>query len=83
MTEHYVMAASSKIWDSQVVLVVKHKPADAGAMRHWFDPWVRKIPWRKAWQPTPISLPGKSHGQWFLVGYSSQGLKESNTTEVT
>ena len=28
-----------------------------------FDPWVRKIPWRRKWQPTPVSLPGKSHGQ--------------------
>ena len=31
--------------------------------RHRFDPWVRKIPWRRAWQPTPVSLPGESHGQ--------------------
>ena len=35
-----------------------------------FDPWVRKIPWRKKWQPTPVFLPGKSHGQRSLVGYS-------------
>ena len=28
-----------------------------------FDPWVRKIPWRRAWQPTPVFLPGESHGQ--------------------
>ena len=34
------------------------------------DSWVRKIPWRKAWQPTPVFLPGKSHGQRNLVGYS-------------
>ena len=31
--------------------------------RHGFDPWIRKIPWRKAWQPTPVFLPGESHGQ--------------------
>ena len=31
--------------------------------RHEFDPWVRKIPWRKKWQPTPVSLPGKFHEQ--------------------
>ena len=54
-----VMASSSEMWDSQVVLVVKHN--DAGDMRCWFDPWVRKIPWRRAWQPIPVSLPGKSH----------------------
>jgi len=35
-----------------------------------FDPWVRKIPWRRAWQPTPGFLPGESHGQRNLVGYS-------------
>ena len=35
-----------------------------------FDPWVGKIPWRREWQPTPVFLPGKSHGQRSLVGYS-------------
>ena len=34
-----------------------------------FDPWVRKIPWRRAWQPTPVFLPGESHGQRSLMGY--------------
>ena len=34
------------------------------------DPWVRKIPWRREWQPTPVFLPGKVHGQRSLVGYS-------------
>ena len=48
-----------------------------------FSPWVWKIPWRSAWQPTPVFLPGKSHGQRNVEGYSSQGLKESDTTEVT
>ena len=33
-----------------------------------FDPWIRKIPWRRAWQPTPVSLLGASHGQRSLVG---------------
>ena len=49
--------------------------------RPGFDPWVRKIPWRWKWQPTPIFLPGESHGQRSLVGYSSRGRKESDTTE--
>ena len=48
-----------------------------------FKPWVRKIPWRRPWQPTPVSLPGESHGQRSLVGYSPRGHKESDTTEVT
>ena len=42
---------------------------------------VWKIPWRRRWQPTPVLLPGKSHGQRSLVGYSLWGLKESDTTE--
>ena len=35
--------------------------------RHVFNPWVRKNPWRRAWQPTPVFLPGESHGQKILV----------------
>ena len=46
-----------------------------------FNPWVRKIPWRREWQPTPVLLPGESHGQRSLVGYSPWGGKESDTTE--
>ena len=38
--------------------------------RPGFDPWVGKIPWRRAWQPTPIFLPGEFHGQRSLAGYS-------------
>ena len=41
-----------------------------------FHPFVRKIPWRRAWQPTPVFLPGESHGQRGLVGYSPLGHKE-------
>ena len=48
-----------------------------------FYPWVGKMPWRRKWQPTPVFLPGKSHGQKTLVGYSPWGLKESNMTEMT
>ena len=51
--------------------------------RHRFNPWVRKIRWRRAWQPTPVFLPGESHGQRSLVGYSPWGPKELDTTEVT
>ena len=46
-----------------------------------FDPWVRKIPWRREWQPTPVLLPGQSHGQRSLVAYSSCSSKESDMTE--
>ena len=50
--------------------------------RRGFHSWVRKIPWRRKWQPTPVFLPGKSHGQRSLMGYSPRGPKESDTTEL-
>ena len=46
-----------------------------------FNPWVGKILWRRKWQPTPVFLPGKSHGQRSLVGYSPCSLKELDMTE--
>ena len=46
-----------------------------------FDPWVGKIPWRREWQPTPVFLPGKFHGQRSLAGYCPYGHKESDPTE--
>ena len=51
--------------------------------RRWcgFDPWDRKITWRRKQQPTPVFLPGKSHGQRCLVGYSPWGCKASDMTE--
>ena len=49
--------------------------------RPGFSPWVGKIPWRRKWQPTPVLLPGKSHGQRSLVGYSPWGCRESDMTE--
>ena len=59
----------------QVALVVKNSLATAGDMRWGFDPWVGKIPWRKAWQPAPVFLPGKPHGLRSPVGYSPWGLR--------
>ena len=47
----------------------------------WFDPWVRKIPWRREWLPVSVVLPGESNGQRSLAGYSLWGDKESDTTE--
>ena len=46
-----------------------------------FDPWVGKIPWRRKQQPTPVFLPGESHGHRSLVGYSSYSHKESDMTQ--
>ena len=39
----------------------------------WFNLWVGKVPWRRKWQPTPVFLPGKAHGQRGLAGYSPWG----------
>ena len=49
--------------------------------RHGFDPWVGKIPCKRAGQLTPVFLPGESHGQRNLAGYSPWGHKESDKTE--
>ena len=48
-----------------------------------FDPWMGNIPWRRTWQPTPVFLPGESHGQRSLAGYSPQHCQESDMTEET
>ena len=64
---------------SQVAPVVKNTPANASRRkRHGFDPWVGKIPWRKAWQPTPVFLPGESRGQRSLAGCSPRVRAEHN-----
>ena len=57
------------LWMSQVALVVKN-PLCKRPKRCRFDPWVGKIPWRRAWQLTPVFLPGESHAQRSLAGYS-------------
>ena len=49
--------------------------------RPGFDPWVGKIPWRKEWQPTPVFLPGKSHGQRSLAVCCPWSRKELGMTE--
>ena len=68
-------------WASQVVNATE--PACQGRRPKGcsFNPWVGKIPWRRVWQPTPVFLPGESHGQRSLVGYSPGGPKELDMTE--
>ena len=44
-------------------------------LRGGFDPWVRKIPWRREWLPSPVFLPGEFHGQRSQAGYSPLGRK--------
>ena len=56
------------------------KAATCQCRRHRFDPWVGKMPWRRKWQPTPVFLPGKSHGQRSLVGCSPRVTTEQACT---
>ena len=60
--------------------MVKNPPA---VLETQAPSWVGKTPWRRAWQPTPLFLPGKFHGQRSLVGYDSWSGKELDTTEHT
>ena len=68
---------------SLVAQMVKNLPADLGfACRiPGFDLWVRKISWRREWLPTPVFLPGESHKQRSLAGYSPWSRKASDTSE--
>ena len=62
----------------------KNLPAQCrSCRRRGFDPWVGKIPWRRAWQPTSVFLPGESQGQRRLVCYSPRDEKELDRTIAT
>ena len=81
------LSSSSSNWKSYNKILsaitwwVSGKESTFQCRRHGLDPWVRKIPLRRKWQPSPVFLPGKSHGQRNLAGYSPQGPKESDTTK--
>ena len=65
-----------------MVLVVKNLPANAGEARDMGSTLgSRKIPWKRKWQPTPVFLPGESHGQRSLAGYRPWGCKEWDAAE--
>ena len=90
-THVYLWRIHFDIWQNQSNIVkfknkIKKKEPTCQSRRQKglrFNPWVGKIHWRKAWQSIPVFLPGKSHGQRSLVGYSPQGRTESDTTEAT
>ena len=63
--------------------MVKNPPANAGDAGDSGSILVGKIPWRRKWQPTPVFLLGKSHGQRSLAGYSLWGHEELDMTEGT
>ena len=82
----WVLQLEEAFWASQVSL--KGFPGGtSGKESTWqyrrcgFNLWVRKGPWRRAWQPTPVFLPGESHGQRSLVGYSLWVCKELDAIE--
>ena len=75
---YYFLVACPLPRASLVTKTVKNLPACG---KHGFNPWVGKIPWKRKWQLTPIFLPGESHGQRSLAGYSSCDCKESDMTK--
>ena len=88
---HSNLGMSLEIWASAWQFVkgfpsgsaVKNLSTIRRHRRPRFDPWVGKMPWRREWQPIPVFLPGESHGQRNLAGYSPWGRKESDMTENT
>ena len=75
-------------WCQNVVYFRRIFPGGSGGKsiclqcrRPEFNPWVRKDPWRRKWQPAPVCLPGKSHGRRSLVGYNLWGHKELDMIE--
>ena len=83
----FVFCLCFKGWLEPILLdfpgdsVWRTRPPVQETHRLGFDPWVRKLPWRRKWHPTPVFLPGKSQGQRSLAGYSPWGHEESDTTE--
>ena len=64
--------------------MVKNLPAQCRRHKRCkFNSWVGKIPWRRAWQPTPVFLPGESHGLRSLANHSPRGCKKLDTTDMT
>ena len=74
----FIIEGNTKFLVFLVAQTVKNLPV-MWEKHVWF--WVGKTPWRRAWQPTLVSLPGKSHRQRRLAGYSPRGRKEVDMTE--
>ena len=75
-TRNYYEVPSTDGRASQVAVVVKNSPAMQETKGRGFHPWIRKIPWMRKWQLTPVFLPGESHGQRSLVGYGPWGAPQ-------
>ena len=79
-------SSSSKVYNWGLPCSTTDKEPACQSKRHTrlgFNPWVRKNPWKRAWQPTPVLLPGESHGQRSLVSYSPWSCKEFDMIEAT
>ena len=64
------------------MLLVKNLPANTGDIRDvGLIPGSGRFPWKRKWRPTPVFVPGESHGQRSLVGYNPWGCKESDMTD--
>ena len=63
--------------------MIKNTPAIQEMQKTWVQSLGQEDPWNRKWQPTPLFLPGKFHGQRSLLGYSPLGCKESDITEDT
>ena len=68
-------------WASLLAKMVKNLSAIRRYKRHWFNPWVRNVPWRRGWRTLQSSCLENSHGQRMLMGYSPWSHKELNMTE--
>ena len=68
---------------NQTLLWLSGKESTCQCRGRRFDPWVGKVPWRRKWQPTPIFLPGKSHGQRSPAGYNHGVTKRVGHDLVT
>ena len=71
----------SLVVNSTIILWLPGKKSSCHCRRFKFDPWIRKIPWKRKCPPIPVFLSGKFHGQRNLAGYSSWDYKESETSE--
>ena len=78
-----IIGLHSTLRASQMELVVKNLPTNAGDFNDMVQVLGQEDPWRRAWQPTPVLLAGESHLQRSLAGYGPWGRKESDMTEAT
>ena len=80
---HQKRNLQSNILNMELLWWLRSKESTCQYRRHGFNLWVRKMPWRRKWQPTLVFLPRKSHGQRSLVGYSPWGCKRIRHDLVT